>query len=189
MIFIAYDKEKTNSNFSFVSVAATAPEVATPVIKECHGTQFDFNRFVCCDEFEICPRSMRKCCGKHCYSVGASLCCEGRIIDKCNQFNSACCGQVCIDLSKKACRDGVIVEACAGPESAWCGDTCFDKSSHLCCNGKIIARCGYDRATADCCGRECYNTKTDSCCNGQIINPKCTADCCGSTCCKDDSRR
>uniref|UniRef100_A0A915IFM1 Uncharacterized protein n=1 Tax=Romanomermis culicivorax TaxID=13658 RepID=A0A915IFM1_ROMCU len=44
--------------------------------------------FDCCRNYELCEKENRACCGKHCYSKSASLCCQGRIIDKCSLFHA-----------------------------------------------------------------------------------------------------
>uniref|UniRef100_A0A915KC32 Spondin-like TSP1 domain-containing protein n=2 Tax=Romanomermis culicivorax TaxID=13658 RepID=A0A915KC32_ROMCU len=174
---------------TFICIIYTPPILGD--IQVCKGSSYDTRLFNCCDDFELCSRNNRACCGRHCYSIGASLCCNGRIIDKCKQFHSACCGQVCISKAEHACTDdNTIVTACAGPNSKFCNGNCYDSSTHICCRGSITERCGFDRLAAHCCGSKCFNNKTETCCGDlSIVSPKCPDEHCCSNgqCCEPTS--
>ncbi|KFD58618.1 hypothetical protein M514_00311 [Trichuris suis] len=81
--------------------------------QQCRGSWYDPRRYTCCADYELCLRGTRilhACCGKHCYSEGNSICCSGRLVDKCSQFHASCCGYRCYKADTELCCDGVIVE-------------------------------------------------------------------------------
>jgi len=185
-IFVTRNQTKM---FLFPRLIVAAFLIASSNCEYCNRNWYETSLFQCCQDYELCSTELRKCCGKHCYGITASLCCEGRIIDKCHQFYSVCCGSKCVDRSKQVCCDGVPVDACASIFSACCNGRCYDTRSNICCNGQVVSKCADDRY-ASCCSYQCYNNNTATCCSGYyILNQKCPKDqCCGNSCCAADDK-
>uniref|UniRef100_A0A5S6QAX8 Galaxin-like repeats domain-containing protein n=1 Tax=Trichuris muris TaxID=70415 RepID=A0A5S6QAX8_TRIMR len=152
----------------FILLAALLPFVyfqKSVTGQQCRGYWYDTRRYMCCADYELCLRGTRilhDCCGKHCYSEGNSICCSGRLVDKCSQFHASCCGYRCYKADMELCCDGVIVKRCA-KNAECCGTECIDARRFICCEGRVLPRCAPGDSAA-CCGDRCYD-KTQQICD------------------------